>query len=186
MAESTQQKLSRVRPPRVQITYDVEIGGATQKKELPFVVGILSDLCGATPHPQPLRERRFAFIDRDNFDEVLSSLKPSLKLRVPNLLGAQADSMTVELHFTKLDHFHPTEVVKQVKDLNALLEARQLLVDLSAKLDGNEALSELLAEVVLDGSKRNALKGLLTVGTAETKPTPPTPAKKSKSGEDNA
>ena len=87
MAESTQHVLSRVRPPRVQITYDVEIGGAIEKKELPFIVGILADLSGKPSAPLPkVKDRKFVEIDRDNFNDVLASAKPRLALRVANRL----------------------------------------------------------------------------------------------------
>ncbi|MBY0430454.1 MAG: type VI secretion system contractile sheath small subunit, partial [Rhodospirillales bacterium] len=99
MAESTQHKLMRVRPPRVRITYDVEIGNAIEKKELPYIIGVLADLSGnpAEP-PPPLKDRKFVEIDRDNFNEVLASTEPRLALRVPNRLLRESDtSLNVEL-----------------------------------------------------------------------------------------
>src|SRR5580698_8131383 len=103
MAESTQHKLDRVRPPRVQITYDVEIGGAIQKKELPLVVGILADLAGATQQPLSIKDRKFVEIDRDNFNEVMQSLAPSLSFSVDNLMDKEASSLPVALTFESID-----------------------------------------------------------------------------------
>src|SRR5262245_33934364 len=138
MPESTQHKLDRVRPPRVQITYDVEIGGAIQMKELPLVVGIMADLVGQNDAIPRLKERKFVQIDRDNLNEVLSNLAPRLKYPVPNRIANDGSKISVELTFKHMDDFHPTEVLKQVAPLKKLLETRQRLIDLLAKLDGNE------------------------------------------------
>jgi len=157
MAESTQHKLDRIRPPRVQITYDVEIGGAIQKKELPLVVGILSDLSGATPNPVALKERKFVEIDRDNFNEVLKSIGPTLKVSVPNLLDKTSETLSAELSFQTMEDFTPTSLVYQIEGLRKLLESRRRLNDLLAKLDGNDALNRQLLDVV---SKPEELKQL--------------------------
>ena len=149
MAESTQHKLDRIRPPRVQITYDVETGGAIQMKELPFVVGIMSDLAGTPAEPLPkLKDRKFVEIDRDNFNDVLASMAPRLVYRVDNRLSNDASKLNVELTFTHMDEFNPVNVLQQVAPLRKLYEARQRLTDLLAKLDGNDALDALLQEVV--------------------------------------
>src|SRR5262245_66338276 len=114
MPESLQHKLDRVRPPRVQITYDVETGGAIQKKELPFVVGILADLCGRPANAlPPLKERKFVEIDRDNFNDVLKSLSPRLQLSVENKLTKEGGSTSVELTFKDLDDFRPLTVIER-------------------------------------------------------------------------
>src|SRR3954447_24315707 len=139
MPESTQHKLDRIRPPRVQITYDVEIGGAIQKKELPLVVGIMADLSGKPEVPLPkLKDRKFVEIDRDNFNDILKSTAPRLALRVNNKLANDGTKLNVELRFGHLDDFSPISIVKQVKPLEKLLEARGRLNDLLAKLDGND------------------------------------------------
>jgi type VI secretion system protein ImpB len=154
MPESTQHKLDRVRPPRVQITYDVEIGDAIVMKELPFVVGIMADLSGKPAEPlPPLKERKYVEIDRDNFNDIMKSVGPRLALRVDNRLtngdGAEGgDQMNVELKFANLDDFSPINVLKQVEPLRQLFEARTRLADLLAKLDGNDALDALLQDVV--------------------------------------
>ncbi|HID9516127.1 TPA: type VI secretion system contractile sheath small subunit [Pseudomonas aeruginosa] len=149
MAESTQHKLDRVRPPRVQITYDVEIGNAIEKKELPLVVGILADLSGKpdTP-PAKLVERRFVDIDRDNFNEILSSISPRVTLQVDNTISGDDSKLNVELRFNHIEDFDPVNLVKQVVPLRRLFEARQRLRDLLTKLDGNDDLDQLLQDVV--------------------------------------
>ncbi|QEY63557.1 type VI secretion system contractile sheath small subunit [Metapseudomonas lalkuanensis] len=149
MAESTQHKLDRVRPPRVQITYDVEIGDAIEKKELPLVVGILADLSGKPEHPLPkLAERRFTEIDRDNFNQVLHSIAPRATLQVDNTITGDGSKLNVELRFKDMDDFEPVNIVKQITPLRRLFEARQRLRDLLTKLDGNDDLDKLLQEVV--------------------------------------
>jgi len=160
MAESTQHKLSRVRPPRVQITYDVEIGNAIEMKELPFVVGILSDLAGKPENPlPPVKDRKFVNIDRDNFNDVMTAIGPGLALRVPNKLTDDTDAMiNASLKFNTMDDFNPINIVKQVEPLRKLYEARQRLTDLLAKLDGNDELDALLQEIIGNTEGLNELK----------------------------
>ena len=147
--ESTQQKLSRVRPPRVHITYDVEVGDAIQLKEIPFVVGVLADLSGKPEEPLPrLRDRKFVEIDRDNFDAVLAGTKPRLAYRVDNKLSNDDSKMGVELRFNNLEDFEPERVVNQVEPLRKLVEARKKLSDLLSKMDGNDRLVELMDEII--------------------------------------
>jgi type VI secretion system protein ImpB len=147
--ESLQHKLDRVRSPRVQITYDVEIGDAIEMKEIPFVVGVLADLSGKPDEPLPkLKDRKFIEIDRDNFDNVLEGLKPRLAFKVDNKLTDAATQMAVELRFKSIDDFHPENVAQQVTPLRKMVEARQKLSDLLNKLDGNDKLDELLQEVI--------------------------------------
>jgi type VI secretion system protein ImpB len=167
MPESTQKKLSRIRPPRVQITYDVEIGDAIQMKELPFVAGIMADLSGKPAEALPkLKDRKFVEIDRDNFNDVLASCAPRLALRVDNRLGDDASSLNVELKFRSIDDFNPASVVKQIEPLNKLFEARQRLMDLLAKLDGNDKLDALLQEIVDNPDNQKALKASTAAPTA--------------------
>ncbi len=149
MPESIQHKLDRVRPPRVQITYDVEIGGAIVKQELPFVVGILADLSGQPEAaPPPLRDRRFVEIDRDNFNQIMAAIAPRLALRVDNKLTNDGSKLNVELKFSKMDDFSPASIVNQVEPLRKLFDARKRLADLGRKLDGNDALDQQLQEIV--------------------------------------
>lgn len=166
MPESTQHKLSRVRPPRVQITYDVEIGNAIVKKELPFVVGIMSELSGQPENPlPPLRERKYVEIDRDNFNGVLAAVGPRLAFRVDNKLTADDSQLNVELNFSHLDDFNPINVLKQVEPLRQLFEARQRLADLLTKLDGNDALEALLQQVVQNTGDLNQIKASIGENT---------------------
>jgi type VI secretion system protein ImpB len=159
MPESTQKKLSRIRPPRVQITYDVEIGDAIQMKELPFVVGIMADLSGKPAEALPkLKDRKFVEIDRDNFNDVLASCAPRLALRADNKLSKDDSKLNVELNFRNIDDFGPVEVIRQVEPLRKLFDARQKLMDLLAKLDGNDKLDALLQEIVDNPETQKALK----------------------------
>ena len=151
---STQHKLDRVRPPRVHITYDVEIGDAIEMKELPFVVGVLADLSGKPEKPLPaLKNRKFADIDRDNFNEVMAGIEPRLAFRVENKLAEDDTKMAVELRFKNLDDFSPEQVVKQVEPLRKLLEIRTQLSGLLAKTDGNDRLNESLQDIINNTEK---------------------------------
>ncbi len=149
MPESIQHQLDRVRPPRVQITYDVETRGAIVTRELPLVVGVMADLSGNPEEPLPtLKARKFVEIDRDNFNDVLKSAKPRLTLNVPNRLPkAAAPTMGVTLKFEKLEDFEPFNVLTQIEALKPLFAARQRLNDLLGKLDGNDALTSQLRDV---------------------------------------
>ena len=161
MAESTQHKLDRIRPPRVQITYDVELGGAIQMKELPFVGGILADLSGKPAEPLPkVKDRKFVEIDRDNFNDIMASINPRLVFQVENTLTGEGSKMNVELKFSHMDDFDPVAVLKQVKPLRKLYEARQRLSDLLIKLDGNDDLDLLLQDVVQSTQHLEELKTL--------------------------
>lgn len=175
MVESLQHKLDRVRPPRVQITYDVEIGNAIEMKELPFVMGILADLSGMPAEALPkVKDRKFVEIDRDNINEIMASINPRLAVRVNNTLTNDNTQMSVELFFKNLSDFEPVNVVKQVPSLARLYEARTKLKDLLTKLDGNDTLGELLQEIILNTEKRDALKQEL--GINEASPAPDAPA----------
>jgi type VI secretion system protein ImpB len=156
--ESMQHKLDRVRRPRVQITYDVETNGAMVKIELPFVVGVLGDLSGQPKEPlPPLKERRFVPIDRDNFNEVLARAAPRLALKVQNRLTDQDTKLAVELNFRHMDDFEPARVAGQVEPLRQLLDMRQRLTQLLSKMEGNDKLEQLLADVMTNTEKALAL-----------------------------
>jgi type VI secretion system protein ImpB len=158
MAESLQHKLDRVRSPRVQITYDVEIGDSIEMKEIPFVVGVLGDFSGKPDEPLPkLKDRKFVEIDRDNFDKVLEGMKPRLAYKVDNKLTDDDTSMAVELRFKSLDDFHPERVANQVVPIRKMVEARQKLSELLGKLDGNDKLDELLQDVISSTDSLNKL-----------------------------
>ena len=112
-SNSTQHKLDRVRPPRVHVTYDVEVGDAIEMKELPFVMGVLGDFTGQPEQPLPrLRDRKFVEVNPDNFDQVLEGMKPHLSFSVENKLSEDADAaqLKVDLHFKSMDDFEPENV----------------------------------------------------------------------------
>jgi type VI secretion system protein ImpB len=171
MAESLQHKLDRVRRPRVQITYDVETGGAMEIKELPFVVGVMADLSGQPKDaPKPLKERKFVPIDRDNFNNVLEKSSPRVALQVPNRLTEEKDSMlNVELNFKSMDDFEPAAVAKQVPALKQLLDMRDQLNQLLGKMEGNDKLAELLGDILNNTAQAKELAGELGVEPAAAK-----------------
>jgi type VI secretion system protein ImpB len=152
--ESTQHKLDRVRPPRVQITYDVEKDGAIEKKELPFVAGVIGDFSGQPKEPlAKLKERKFVNVDKDNFDDVLKGMGPRLQYQVDNKLSNDGSKIAVELEFKNLGDFEPEQVVDQIEPLKKLLEARQKLSDLRNKMAGNDKFEDLLTEVLTNTDK---------------------------------
>jgi type VI secretion system protein ImpB len=159
MSESLQHKLDRVRRPRVQITYDVETGGAMRKVELPFVVGVLADLSGQPKEAlRPMKERKFVNIDRDNFNDVMERSAPRVAMKVDNKLTGEGDSkLAVELNFKNIDDFDPAQVAQQVPALKELLEMRHRLTQLMSKMEGNDKLEQLLTDVMQNTEKALAL-----------------------------
>ncbi|MDE2430250.1 MAG: type VI secretion system contractile sheath small subunit [Burkholderiales bacterium] len=156
--ESIQKKLQKVRPPRIQMTYDVEIGDAIEQKELPFVVGVTGDFSGKSEIiPPKLKDRKFIAIDRDNFDEVMKGVEPRAVFRVPNELTDAGGEFGVELKFKAMEDFRPESVVQQVEPLKKLLEARTKLADLRNKLAGNEKLEDILNDVLNSTEKLASL-----------------------------
>jgi type VI secretion system protein ImpB len=158
--QSTQHKLDRVRSPRVQITYDVEVGDAIEVKELPFVMGVLGDFTGQPTEPLArLKDRKFVEVTPDNFDSVLENMKPHLAFSVDNKLSEDSDSkLRVDLNFKSLDDFAPENVARQVGPLRELLELRGRLSDLRGSMQGNDKLEELLRESVSDKDKLAKLR----------------------------
>ncbi len=160
--ESLQHKLDRVRPPRIQITYDVEVGGAIEMKELPFVIGVMGDFVGKPDEALPaLKNRNFVEIDADNFNLVLSGMKPRLAYTIDNKLQDDGSKLGVELTFSDIEDFEPDKVVQQVEPLRKLVEARQKLSDLRSKMDGNEKLETMLEEIIADSDKQKELSDAL-------------------------
>jgi len=154
MAESMQHKLDRVRRPRVQITYDVETGGAMQKVELPFVVGVLADLSALPKEAlRPMKERKFVPIDRDNFNDVLQKATPRLAMKVQNRLTQEDTQLAVELNFKHIDDFEPARVAEQVGPLKELMDMRLRLTQMMAKMEGNDKLEQLLNDVLTNTDK---------------------------------
>ena len=147
MSESVHDKLKRVRKPRVHITYDVETNGAEEKKELPFVVGVMGDYSGDnTENKKSLKERKFVQIDRDNFNEAMGKINPKLQMKVENTLADDGSEMSVGLDFNAIDDFEPQNIVKQVEPLKQLMDARNKLRDLLSKADRSEELEGVLEE----------------------------------------
>jgi type VI secretion system protein ImpB len=157
--ESVQKRLQKVRAPRVQMTYDVEIGDSIENKELPFVVGVLGDF-GTDPEAakKRLKDRKFVNVDADNFDEVLGGVAPATSFRVPNHLSPEGGEFAVQLQFKQMDDFRPEAVVQQVAPLKGLLEARSKLADLRNKLAGNDKLEDLLNDVLSNTEKLGSLR----------------------------
>jgi type VI secretion system protein ImpB len=156
--ESIQKRLQKVRPPRVQMTYDVEIGDAIEQKELPFVVGVVGDFSGKSELTQPrLKDKKFVAIDRDSFDEVMKGLQPRAAYQVTNELSGQGGRFAVDLKFESIEDFRPESVVQQVEPLKKLLEARTKLADLRNKLAGNEKLEDILNDVLNSTEKLAAI-----------------------------
>ncbi|MEX2303641.1 MAG: type VI secretion system contractile sheath small subunit [Bryobacterales bacterium] len=159
--QSTQKKLSRVRPPRVQIEYEVQVGDSIEIKEIPFVMGVLGDFAGQPVEEQArLKDRKFVEVTPDNFDDVLSSMKPHLAYSVENKLSEDPDApkLKVDLNFRSLDDFSPDAVAKQVAPLKKLLDLRSQLSDLRGTLQTNERLDEVLQDVVNNPEKLEQLR----------------------------
>ncbi|NWA24996.1 type VI secretion system contractile sheath small subunit [Pseudomonas gingeri] len=176
--ESKQKYLGRNRPPRVQITYDVEIGNATTKQELPLVVGILSDLSGNNQpnKPDPLSLRGFVDIDRDSFDTVLSRINPQQKFKVANLIDTSKDGLWASLSFKTIEDFSPENIVSQIDGLKDLYNKRQKLQDLLIKLDGNDDLDQSLIARLHDDAAVLAFKDDLQKALAAPVADPAVPA----------
>lgn len=167
MSESLQKKLGRVRPPRVQITYDVEIGGAIQTKELPFVMGVISNLSGHAGDKQPrFKDRKFVEIDRDNFNSVMKSISPYLELTIPNHFE-EGKNMALVLKFEEIWDFDPMHIVKSVDALNQVHLHRTNLNELLAKLEGDDVLEEILLKACAQKDTLKQLKADLASGDKE-------------------
>jgi type VI secretion system protein ImpB len=147
--DSVQKKLTRVRPPRVKLMYDVEVGNAIEQKELPFVAGVIGDFSGKPEEPLPkLKDREFVQVDKDNLDDAMKGMKPRLNYRTKNTLKNDGSEIAVELKFNGMADFEPDALVQQIEPLRQLLEARQKLADLRNKLAGNDKLEDILNEVL--------------------------------------
>jgi type VI secretion system protein ImpB len=160
MAGGTQKKLERVRPPRVNISYEVETGGAIETKELPFLMGVLADLSGNPAEALPkLKDRKFVEVNPDNFDAVLKSMKPRVQFTVANKLQPESGGkIGVDITFESLDDFNPEAVAKQVAPLQELLKLRQKLADLRGSLQGNDKLEEILQNTLNDSGAMKKLE----------------------------
>ncbi len=157
MPPSSQKFIARNRAPRVQIEYDVELYGAEKKVQLPFVMGVLSDLAGKSEEPlAPVADRKFLEIDVDNFDSRMKAMKPRVAFQVPNTLTGEGN-LNVEITFDSMDDFSPAAVARKVDSLNKLLQARQQLSNLVTYMDGKTGAEELIAKVLQDPALLQAL-----------------------------
>lgn len=156
---SIHDKLEKTRKPRVHINYEVETNGAIEKKELPFVIGVLGDYSGNNPGAKKpsLRDRKFIQVDNDNLDEVMATIKPGAKIRVPNKIANDDSEMSLELSFNKVADFEPEAIVNQVEPLRKLLETRNQLRDLLTKADRSEELEDLLEKILTSNEELSKL-----------------------------
>ena len=159
MADSSQKQVGRVRPPRVQITYDVEDGGATESRELPLVAGVVTDLSGDADDPTAYAERQFVEVEQGRTDQLMKRIAPKLQFSVSDEISGDDDSeIGVDLNFESLDDFSPMGVAAQIPQTAKLLEARQRLADLFGKIESNEKLDGILGEILADGDKQAQLR----------------------------
>jgi type VI secretion system protein ImpB len=171
--DSLQKDMARIRRPRVHLTYDVETGGAIEKKELPFVAYVLADVSGDPAAPLPsVKQRKAVEIDRDNFDQILNKMKPRLVFKVDNKLNNDDTQIGVELKFASMEDFEPQKIAEQVEPLRKLIELRKALSNLRSSLYGNDKLDKLLQKVISNTEDLNKLRtemGLLEAGSGEEK-----------------
>jgi type VI secretion system protein ImpB len=168
---SIHDKLTRVRKPRVHITYEVETEGAKVLKELPFIVGVLGDFSGKPTKPlKPLKERNFINIDRDNFNDIMARMTPGAEFRVENTLKGDGSELSVKLQFNSMNDFEPARVVEQVEPLKRLKETRDKLRDLLTKVDRSDDLENLLERVLQSSDDLKKLQDQLGVGGTEGTP----------------
>jgi type VI secretion system protein ImpB len=154
---SSQKFIARNRAPRVQIEYDVEVYGAEKKIQLPFVMGVMSDLSGKPADPlAPVQDRKFLEIDVDNFDERLKSMKPRVAFQVPNTLTGEGN-LSVDITFESMEDFSPAAVARKVEALNKLLETRTQLANLLTYMDGKSGAEELIGKALKDPALLQAL-----------------------------
>lgn len=168
MSESIHDKLKRVRKPRVHITYDLETNGAVVEKELPFVMGVMGDYSGDNVEgKKALKERKFAQIDRDNFNDLMGKVNPKLGMKVENTLEDDGSEMSVNLDFNNMEDFEPHRLVEQIEPLKKLMETRNKLRDLLTKADRSEELETILEEVLSNTDALANLSGELGVDESE-------------------
>lgn len=155
--QSSQKFIARNRAPRVQIEYDVEVYGAEKKVQLPFVMGVMSDLSGNPAEPlKPIGDRKFTEFDVDNFDDRMKAMKPRVTMSVPNTLTGEGN-LSVDLTFESMDDFSPAAVASKVDALQKLLEARTQLSNLVTYMDGKAGAEELMNNLLKDPTLMQAL-----------------------------
>lgn len=152
MADSSQKFIARNRAPRVQIEYDVELYGAEKKVQLPFVMGVMSDLAGKSEVEQPaIADRKFLEIDVDNFDDRMKSMAPRAAFTVPNTLTGEGN-LAVDITFESMDDFSPAAIAAKVEPLKELLDARTQLSNLMTYMDGKTGAEDLISKIIQDPS----------------------------------
>jgi type VI secretion system protein ImpB len=160
MATSSQKFIQRNRAPRVQIEYDVELYGAEKKVQLPFVMGVMSDLSGNPAEPlAPVADRKFMDISVDNFDDRLKAMKPRVTFQVPNTLTGQGN-LSIDLSFESLDDFSPAAIARKIDALNQLLQARNQLSNLVTYMDGRTGAEDLIANLLKDPTLLQSLSAV--------------------------
>ena len=165
MAESSQDRVGSVRPPRVDIRYEVEEGGATASRELPLVAGILADLSGDANDPVEYRRREFIEIQPGGVDPLMRRLEPELRLSVADRLSEEPDrEIGLELRFRSMDDFSPVGLAAQIPQTAKLLEHRRALADLYGKIESNERLDGILDDILADPEKQERLRSELGEG----------------------
>lgn len=169
MPESVHGKLSRVRKPRVHITYEVETEGATVVKELPFVVGVMGDFSGNPTEPlKPLKDRKFVSIDRDSFNDVMKRMTPGVDMKVENTLADDGSELAVSLKFSSMEDFEPAKIIEQVEPLRKLLDTRNRLRELMTAVDRADGLEGELESLLQSDDQLKALAGELGVGDSSS------------------
>ncbi len=153
----SQKFIARNRAPRVQIEYDVELYGAEKKVQLPFVMGVMSNLSGTPAEPlPPVTDRDFLEVSVDNFDERLKAMKPRVTCQVDNTLTGEG-RLSVEMTFESMADFTPGAIARKVPALAKLLEARTQLANLVTYMDGKSGAEELVAKLLKDPELMKAL-----------------------------
>ncbi|MGF6862053.1 type VI secretion system protein ImpB [Rhodobacteraceae bacterium MBR-64] len=165
---SSQKFIARNRAPRVQIEYDVELYGAEKKVQLPFVMGVMSDLSGKSEEPLPaVADRKFLEIDVDNFDSRMKSMKPRAAFSVPNTLTGEGN-LAVDITFESMDDFSPAAIARKVEPLRKLLDARTQLSNLMTYMDGKTGAEDLIAQIIQDPALLAALAAAPAAGDETT------------------
>lgn len=168
MSESSQHRVGRVRPPRVQITYDVEEGGANVERELPLVAGVVSDLSGDSTDPTDYADRKFVELQQGGIDQLMKRIDPSVRLNVADRISGEDDTeIATELNFRSMDDFSPMGVAKQIPQTAKLLELRRQLADLFGKVEANTKLDGILGDILADAEKQDQLRSELDIGAAD-------------------
>ncbi|MGY3590378.1 type VI secretion system protein ImpB [Bradyrhizobium sp. USDA 4341] len=168
--DSGQKFIRRNRAPRVHITYE-DPYDAERLIELPFVMGVLSDLSGNNPGVEKAKveERKFLEFDMDNFDNRMAAIQPGVTTRVANRLNDGSDEkISVNLRFNRMSDFTPVAVARQVPATAKLLEAREQLANLLRYMDGKVGAEDQLKKLLADPQLMAALRERATSQSSES------------------